>query len=1184
MKIPFHRLLNTNLLLALLLSGSACQEDGPGQAEDEPSTTQTQFTQQTSSASGLDFNNLVEEQADLNYFIHSGFYNGAGLAAGDFNNDGLIDLFFSGNQVRNELYLNTGDLKFEKITDQAGLGGRIRFTDGSIADSKVSTGADISEKNTDWCTGATTVDINGDGYLDIYICRYFSTNDQQSPNNRLYLNNGDLTFTEKAAEFGIADGGNSVQATFLDYDVDGDLDLFVLNQPTGFRAQKDAVIPPNDWKDSDRLYRNEGNGKFVDVSAETGILNFAYGLSAVVGDVNNDGFPDIFVSNDYDEPDYLYFNKGAGQFTRIEDFVFKHLSNFSMGADIADFNNDGWLDIFVADMLAQKHYRQKTNMGAMNEANFWAMVDQGKHYQYMRNMLHLNNHLGSFSEIGQLAGVSKTDWSWAALFADFDNDGWKDLFVSNGILRDVRNNDAQKKEVSNTLAHSQTFPSTPLSNVLFRNNGDLTFENTSQNWGLSAPGFSNGAVYVDLDNDGDLDLVTNNVNSEAGLYRNNSQGANDYLQIELKGQSGNPRGRGAKVAVYTDQQRFYQEQTIERGYMSGMSGLLHFGLGKDAKMMKVEVEWPGGNTQTLFTEAKNSRLVLKEEDAKGDRIRPNVPNPPFIPRNDALDLVWKHRENPYNDLEKQVLLPHKLSTLGPGIAVGDINGDGNEEFYIGGASGQPGVLFEKGANGKFSIRSTPAIANDKSQEDMGVLFLDIDGDSDQDLYVVSGGNSFSANSPQLQDRLYLNDGKGNFTKGADRLPNLRSSGSCVIASDYDSDGDLDLFVGGRLRSANYPLTPTSYLLENDNGYFRDVTEVKAPGLQEIGMVSGGLWSDIDNDGQKDLLLVGEWMPLTIFKNTGGKLEPYSGAKVLDRYRGWWNSIVGGDFDKDGDIDYVVGNQGLNTKFHVSKEAPLELYSDDFDHDETIDIVLATHHEGETFPVRGRECSSQQIPEIEEDFKDFNSFASASLVDIYSKDKLDNAMHFQVTTFATSYIRNNGRDDWEVIPLPIQAQFSSVFGMLANDYDLDGNMDLLLTGNFYAPEVESGRQDAGIGVLLKGDGKGGFEYELASETGFFTPQDARSMVMLYDGIFPLFLVANNDGPLEAFAYVNATGKGSNFLPSEINAEMHFKDGSVQRFEKYLGSGYLSSSTNFIQIVPQTEKLVFFSADGTERVLK
>lgn len=1146
-------------LLLLILCGGCTEEETDGQAETVIESL-PQFTQLKQDKTGLDFSNDIEEKPDLNYFIHSGFYNGAGLAAADFDNDGLEDLFFCGNQVRNELYLNKGGLQFEKITDRSGL-----------------------KENVGWCTGVSTVDINGDGFLDIYVCRYFSPDDQSGTANLLYINNGDLTFTEKASEYGIADPGNSVQATFTDYDLDGDLDLYVLNQPTGFRAQKAALIPPNGWKDSDRLYRNEGNGEFTDVSKEAGVLNFGYGLSVVVGDIDNNGYPDLFVSNDYDEPDFLYFNDGRGHFSRVEDYVFKHISNFSMGADIADFNNDGWLDIFVADMLAPDHYRQKTNMGAMNEANFWAMVDQGNHYQYMRNMLHLNNKVGSFSEIGQLAGVSKTDWSWAALFADFDNDGGKDLFVTNGILRDVRNNDAQRIEVENTLAHTRSFPSQPTDNAMFRNQQNLTFENVANDWGIDNPGFSNGAIYADLDADGDLDLVTNNVNAPASLYENNSPNNLKWLQIRLKGQAKNPRGRGAKITVVTNEGSFYQEQTIERGYLSGVSGILHFGLGTANEIIRIEAVWPGGKKQVITDIKLNSRLIIREKDAN-ENWQPSLPpNPSFIPRNEALGIDWTHQENAFNDFEQQVLLPHQLSTLGPGIAVGDVNQDGNDDFYIGGAAGQSGVLFTNQENGKYQPQPIPAFSQDKYSEDMGALFADFDGDQDLDLYVVSGGNSFAENDPLLQDRIYLNDGQGNFSRDSKRLPKLRSSGSCVLATDYDADGDLDLFVGGRLQPGRYPLAPQSYLLENNNGFFTDVTLEKAPQLQQIGMVSGGLWSDYNNDNHPDLILVGEWMPVTVFQNQGDKLTILEDTELGDQL-GWWNSIVGGDFDKDGDMDYIVGNQGLNTKYHISQESPLELYSHDFDQNKARDIVLATQDHGVSFPVRGRECSSQQVPEIEEQFKDYNAFAGASLVDIYSSEKLDSALHFKATTFATSFIRNNQGDQFEIVPLPIEAQFSTTFGLLANDFDLDGSMDLLLTGNFYAPEVETGRQDAGIGVFLKGDGKGGFTYLDPLATGFLTPNDARSMAMLYDGAFPLILIGNNDGALETFAYVNGTGKGSHFLEGEFKAEMHFKDGSVQQFENYLGAGYLSSSSSFIQLVPNAEKLVFYKVDGSRREIE
>lgn len=1141
-------------LVSIILIIQACS------GGDEALELITQFTQLHQEETGLDFNNAISETEELNYFVHSGFYNGAGLTAGDLDNDGLVDLFFSGNQVRNEVYRNLGDLEFEQFTDASGL-----------------------DQDSGWCTGATMLDINSDGFLDIYVCRYFSPHPQASAANLLYINNGDLTFSEEAEAYGIADTGNSIQATFFDYDLDGDLDLYVVNQPTGFRAEKGGIVAPNEWKDTDRFYRNE-NGVFQDLTEEAGVLNFAYGLSAVVGDINNDGYPDIFVSNDYEAPDHLYFNDRMGGFSHIEDHVFRHISNFSMGADIADFNNDGWLDIFVADMLAEEHYRQKANMGAMNQEKFNDMVGRGMHYQYMRNMLHLNNKLGSFCEIGQLAGVSKTDWSWASLFADLDNDGWKDLFITNGILRDVRNNDAQRSSVQNTLEHTQSFPSEALPNVLFKNDHALGFENSGEDWGVADPGFSNGAVYADLDNDGDLDLVTNNVNSAAGVYRNNAPGNSGWLQIELEGDSKNPRGRGCKVTLYRNADMLYQEQTIERGYMSGLSGIMHFGLGNDRDIVKVEVVWPDGKKQTITKPWSDQRLVVRRSDADENWESPSIPDALFVPREKALSLNRDHQENNYNDFEEQVLLPHKLSTLGPGIAVGDINGDGADDVYVGGASGQSGVLFMKQTDGTFERATVPVFEADRSFEDMGVLFLDIDADSDLDLYVVSGGNSFPDRSDMLQDRIYLNDGRGYFTKGKDILPDMRSSGSCVIAADYDLDGDLDLFVGGRHSPGRYPRTPRSYLLENNEGVLKDVTASKAPELQHIGMVSAGLWSDVDNDTRTDLIVVGEWMPVTIFKNSDQGLTQYHNNSALTSHTGWWNSIVGGDFDKDGDIDYVVGNQGLNTKFHVSPNSPLDLYSLDFDEEKGLDIVLAINDSSGSFPVRGRECSAQQMPSIEEKFGDYQSFASATLEDIYTPEKLERAAHFRATTFASSYIRNDQEAGFKVVPLPIEAQFSAVFGMVVHDFDLDGNLDLLLTGNFYAPEVETGRQDAGIGLLLNGDGQGGFAYQDGLLTGFLTQKDARSMALLYDGIFPLIIVGNNNDAMEAFVYINASGKASSFQPGELYAEMHFKDGTVQRIENYLGSGYLSASNGSIQIGPNTEKMIFFRSYGNKRVVK
>ncbi|MBD81282.1 MAG: hypothetical protein CL840_20360 [Crocinitomicaceae bacterium] len=1144
-KREFHGVLG----LAALLFITACNSS----PQDKPDT---QFSKIDAKASQLTFVNQIQEKENFNYFIHTGFYNGAGVAAGDINNDGLVDLYFCGNQVNDALYLNTGDLTFQDISVESNI-----------------------QSNTGWSSGVTMVDINSDGYLDIYVCRYLSSHANESTQNLLYINNHDNTFIEEGQKYGIADKGNSVHATFFDYDLDGDLDLYVLNQPTGYRSLKQKERETDPDRASDRMYRNNGDRSFTDITLEAGMINYGYGLGVVVGDIDKNGYPDLLVANDYDTPDFVYLNTGENNFIRVEDIVFKHMSNFSMGMDLADINNDDGLDVFVVDMLAKDHYRQKVNMGAMNEEKFWAMVDSGRHYQYMRNVLQLNNNNGSFSEIGQMAGVSKTDWSWAALVADLNNNGWKDLFVSNGILRDVRNNDAQKDSITNSLDHSLSFPSTPIVNAVFSNNKDLTFSSVSKDWGITDSTFSNGALYSDLDNDGDLDLVVNNVNQSVGLYRNNNLEANNWLQLQF---NGTEQGRGVQVKLYTDQEIQFQEHTLERGYMSAVSNIMHFGVGKVETIDKMVVQWPDGEEEILSDIDVNQRIQLDITSAGIPKKTGLNPTQLFGLQNEELGVKWEHQENKFNDFKNGALLPHKLSQFGPGIAVGDVNGDGEDDFYVGGARGQSGQLYVKGSSGKFEAKFSVALEKDSLYEDMGALFFDADQDGDNDLYVVSGSNSFESDSEHYQDRFYLNDGEGNYTRAINQLPKMRSSGSCVVAGDMDRDGDLDLFVGGRVSPGNYPYPARNYLLENNQGTFSELPGDKIPEIETTGMVSSALWTDYDNDSDLDLIVVGEWMPITVFENTDAGFVNATQKLGLEKTNGWWNSIVGGDFDNDGDVDYVVGNAGLNTKFHPTPEEPLELYSSDFDGNQQLDIVLAKHHKGAVYPVRGRECSSAQIPEIKQSYKDYHSFAISTLKKIYTEEKLSKAYHLSAYTFASSYIENVG-GSFEVHPLPNLAQISTTFGMLAYDFTLDGNLDLLITGNFYAPEVETGRQDAGIGLLLVGDGSGNFEPKPSSETKFFSDRDGKGMAMLYDGIFPVILVANNNGPLELHKYAKATGRGSAFLPGESIALHHLNNGKVQRVERYYGAGYLSQSGNFVPFGKNTEKIVFQDQSGGLRTV-
>ncbi len=1118
------------------------------------------------SHSGLDFVNTIAETEDFNYFIYDGIYQGAGVGLGDVNNDGLLDIYFCGNQQKNRLYLNKGNFQFEDITQKAGVDG-----------------------GGGWSTGVAMADVNADGWLDIYVCRFIYHDRPELTSNLLYINNGDGTFTEKAKEYGVADPELSIAATFFDYDKDGDLDLFVVNQPPNRReyrpvyattdlAYVNSILREGKW--SSRLYRNDGT-KFTDVTRQAGMISFGYGLAAVAGDLDNDGWDDLYLAVDYENGDHLYMNRRNGTFADEIHGMVRHISNFSMGTDIADINNDGLLDIFVADMLARDNYRQKANMGGMDPLKFWTLVQVGQHYQYMRNVLQLNNGNGTFSEIAQLAGVDKTDWSWAPLLADFDGDGWKDLLVTNGIKKDVRNKDFLheaeeyiEKKRQKLLAENSSLtmvpvlelvekaPSTKLSNYLYRNNKDLTFTNVAQEWGVDQPAFSNGAAYGDLDGDGDLDLVISNMEDKPFLYRNNSKA--NWLQVKLEGPEKNRMGFGTKVTLKQPQGIQFQQHTAYRGYMSCMTGNLYFGLGNENQVQQLVVEWPDGKTQTFSDLKANQVLVVRYADAK-PTVKPVVNYDVYfedITQTTGINFV--HRENYYDDYAKEILLPHKMSQFGPGIAVGDVDGNGLDDFWAGGAVGLAGVLYRQLSPGKFSEIKVSAFIADKAHEDLGGVFFDADSDGDVDLYVASGGNEFPEGSPLLQDRLYINDGKGNFTKALNALPSMRTSTAAVAAGDFDGDGDDDLFVGGRVTPGLYPTIPTNYLLINEKGKFSLGTGF-AQGLEKIGMVTSALWSDYNSDGKLDLILAGEWMPVTLFHNEGGKLVNYTDKLGLGRTNGLWNALMGADLDNDGDIDYLAGNYGLNSKFSASEKYPFHVYANDFDKSGSLDIVLAYYIDGQCYPVRGRQCSSQQMPALKKKFPDYNSFASSDLYKIYDAESLGSAIHHQAFTLASTVFMNEG-GTFKAIPLPVEAQISSIYGFMVDDFDRDGILDVLTGGNFYAPEVETGRQDASIGLMLRGRGNGSFVAVPAWESGIFIPEDVKSMAVISRGsnFSPLLLVGNNNSRMQVIApgklqkpakYLTA-GHTDRYATIEL-------DGKVRKIEFYKGSGFLSQSSPVFQ---------------------
>ena len=1076
------------------------------------------FTLLNSTQTNIAFENTVVDKKEHNIFLYENYYSGGGVGIGDFNRDGLADIYFTGNLVGDQLYINKGGMQFENITVSAGI-----------------------KDNGAWSSGVAVADINNDGWDDIYVCNEMYDNNPQLRKNKLYINNGDLTFTESAEVYGIADTERSRQAIFFDYDRDHDIDLFLLNSPP--EPGKYSGVSWNNLmieRYSPRLYQNTGDG-FIDVSEKAGVLKAGFPNSASSGDLNHDGWPDIYVANDFRSPDFLYLNNGDGTFTNVADQAFKHISNFSMGVDVADINNDGLLDVFVLDMAAEDNYRSKANMSGMNPQAFWQVVNEGGHFQYMFNTLQLNQGNHHFSDIAQISGVSSTDWSWSNLIADLDNDGHKDIFVTNGIMREIRNTDAFLKipayvkavandyirknpgrkglniwDVVNLDSVLSLLPSQKLANYAFKNNGDLTFTKKSKDWGLDHLSFSNGSAIADLDNDGDLDLVVNNINSPAFIYRNNAEKLimGNYLRIKLEDNM-NRNIIGAKLKVEHNGNQQFFEITNARGMFSSSEQIAHFGLGKDHEADKITVTWPD-QTITTKSNIKANRIITVSKNSRSsfESMASKKKQPLFENYTKKAGVKFKHRENRFDDFAKQILLPHKLSQFGPGLAVADVDGNGLEDFFVGGAAGFAGELYLQQTDQRFVRMTNTAWENDKAFEDVDALFFDLEGDGDQDLYVVSGGNEFEPGDRLYQDRLYLNN-NGKFEKSIGILPAITTSGSKVIPADYDNDGDIDLFLGGRLKPHAYPLAGTSYLLKNDSGTFSDVTSEIAEGLKNIGMVTDAVWTDFDSNGMLDLIVVGEWMPITFFKNTGNKFQNVTDDLGFTETTGWWFDIAKADFDKDGDDDYIVGNLGTNSKYKASKDEPFQLHYYDFDENGSKDIILSYYNFGNLYPVRGKSCSSQQIPQLRKKFKTYDLFASSDLNTIYGAEKLEKALHYNVKTFSSIFIENLGGDRFKLSKLPNEAQLSSINDVVIDDFDKDGNLDALLGGNFFVAEVETPRNDASVGLLLRGNGKNNFEPISPESSGFYAQYDVKNMEVIYIGKDKMILLGINDDYLQIF---------------------------------------------------------------------
>ena len=1023
-----------------------------------------------------------------NFFdVFAYVYNGGGVGIGDINNDGLSDIYFTSNEGSNKLYLNEGNLKFKDITQTAGVGG-----------------------NGKWNNGVTMTDINNDGLLDIYVCKGGWQETAEQRKNLLFINQGDLTFKEQATEYGLDEPGYSIHASFFDMDNDNDLDLYVTNRPDSFDLPLTQMVRQkklSPQKSRDKLFVNE-KGKFREIGLKAGISsNFGYALSVVTSDLNNDGYTDIFVANDFAEGDYMYINQRNGTFKEKIKNATNHISMYSMGTDVADINNDGLEDIMVSEMLPENYQRSKVSMPSMDVEGFNAIVNSGMHKQYMHNALHLNQGGLFFSEISQLSGVAKTEWSWACLMSDFDNDGNRDIFVANGYKRDVFDGDAQQKLTEFVRANRHKYRSpqemmekgfkdfiniySPISvkNYLFRNKGDLQFESIGDLWGLSDMSFSNGAATGDLDNDGDLDLVINNLDAEAFLYENTSAANNNFLKVKLNGPSSNINGVGAKVTVFSEGKIQYFENKVVRGYLSSNEPVVHFGLGQLSKVDSVSVVWTDGKTNSLQQVNANQQLEVDYSSA----IKPSAVEP--APRklfsestHDFLANGFLHRENDVNEYKDQVLLPHMFSRSGPFISGGDVNLDGQEDFYVGGAAGQAGSLHIQ-KDGKFIRKAIADFEKDKRYEDMGSALVDVDGDGDLDLYVVSGGSEFKEGSDMYGDRLYLNDGAGNFKKGS--TIKTISSGSCVMPYDIDNDGDLDLFRGGQVVANVYPKSPENYLLINEGGKFVDKTAELAPALAKVGMVNSAVWADLNGDSSSELIVVGEWMPVKIFQNKQGKLQDVTSDFDLENTEGWWNKVIADDLDGDGDQDLILGNIGENYKFKASIEKPFQVYAKDFDSNGTNDVFLARYYkEGQLVPIRGKECSSQQMPVIAQKFPTYVSFAESDLPTILGQD-IENALHRKAHLFSSvMLINDNGK--FSIKRLPTDAQLSAVMDIIVEDFDNDGIKDILLAGNKFDVEVETTPADASPGIFMKGTGGLNFKPLKSIESGFFVPYNVKDI--------------------------------------------------------------------------------------------
>ncbi len=1077
----------------------------------------TLFEELPAEQTGIDFVNRSLEKKEFNIFNYRNFYNGGGVAIGDVNNDGLSDLFVTSNFEDNKLYLNKGAMKFEDITVKAGIVGK-KF----------------------WSTGVTFADVNGDGLMDIYVCNSGSR-DQRG--NQLYINQGIKagvpSYKEQAKEAGLADGGFSTHAAFFDYDRDGDLDMYLLNNSftpidklgyTNLREERDKL-------GGDKLFRNDSKGgkelHFTDVSETAGIYGslIGFGLGITLGDVNNDNWPDIYISNDFYERDYLYINQQNGTFKEDLENQMPHISLSSMGADMADLNDDGYMDIFVTDMLPGDDRRLKTTSVFEGYNLVELKKKRGFWHQYMRNNLQLNNGDGTFSEVGQLAGVHATDWSWGALIFDMDNDGKKDIFVANGIAKDLTDQDfvdflGDRNTMQQMLdgkkfdykEFTDKISSVPIPNYAFKNEGDLKFSNQGKAWGIEGPGFSNGSAYGDLDNDGDLDLVVNNVNSPLSVYKNktNEKLKNHYLTVHLKGMDRNLNGIGARVTVYQKGGFKVLQQMPNRGFQSSSDHQMVFGLGANGAIDSVQVLWPNDKIETIKSVKSDQVITLKQENAAEIFHFFEVKQTPIFADVTAGMLDYLHVESRFNDYDRDVLLKQKYSTQGPALAVGDVNGDGLEDIYLGGAAGQIKHLFIQKAGGKFIDSPQADFSLDQTTENTDAIFFDADKDGDQDLFVVTGSNEFEENAPELHDLLYLNDGKGNLKRDV-RFPMIYENGSSVSAADYDKDGDIDLFVGTRMVNAKYGLSAQSNLFINDGtGGFKNQSKRYMPQVTDLGMVTDSEWSDVNGDGYQDLVVTQDWGPVVVFKNERGrklsKQEPVAGSEGL------WSCIKPADIDGDGDMDFVLGNFGLNSKIKASAESPAYLHVGDFDKNGSVEqIISCVTEDGNTYPMVLKGEMQRALPMIKKKFIKYKDYANKTVEELFTEEQREGGTVRLITTTQSSFLINDGKGNFSLQGLPYQAQFSPIKAIETGDFNKDGKLDILLAGNFFDSLPEWGRFDANYGLLLEGQGQGKFAVKLSKQTGFKTIGQVRNMALVKGGKSNYVVLAKNDDKAQVFKF-------------------------------------------------------------------